>query len=476
MKKLSFRAALVIVPIVLLLTAAAQPRDPQVQSAPEFAALDQVVLDELKQTNTPGAAVSIVRGEAVVLARGFGIANVETGEAVRPEMLFRLGSTTKMLTATALNTLVEDQRVKLDEPIGTYIKGMDAKLAQVTAHQLLTHTAGIRDEAPMFGLHDETALGARILSMDAGFLFATPGDVFSYANPGYWMAGYLAEVVAGKPYADVMQEKIFGPLGMERTTLRPTMAMTWPLAQGHGPGGPKGAAVVLRPAADNAAIWPSGSVFSNVNDLARFVIAFLNEGRLDGKQALPATVVRRLTTGYVDMPGGTDSRYGYGLEVQTIAGRRVWTHGGSRFGYGSFIAMVPDRKVGVIVLGNRTGSGLTRTTAKAVELAASLTAPPPSTDSAKPIPMSPSEMAELAGAYSQTLKPDVELFVRDGQLLMKFGANGLPVTKVAESRLAVQRPGGAPPQEFTVTRGKDGKTLYLHQGSRALRKIAGATR
>jgi len=441
----------------------------RMQGTPDFASLEKVALEELKQTNTPGAAVAIVRGDQVVMARGFGAANVETGEAVSPDMLFRLGSTTKMLTATAVNILAEEGRVKLDAPIGTYLQGINPKLARVTAHQLLTHTAGVRDEAPMFGLHDDTALGAGIRAMDEGFLFTVPGDVFSYSNPGYWIAGYLAEVVAGKPYADVMQEKVFAPLGMQRTTLRPTLAMTYPLAQGHDNN-----AKVVRPAADNAATWPAGSVFTNVKDLSRFVIAVLNEGRLDGRQVLPAAVVKRITTGYVDSPGREESKYAYGLTVRTFRAVRTFEHGGSRSGYGSLIRMLPDQKAAVIVLANRGGASLSRTATRALELMVPL-APAVTEPAPKPGSMTPAEMAEYAGVYSQTAKPEVELFVKDGQLYFKSGTASLPVTRVGAHRFAATRPGAAAPQEFMLTRGNDGKTLYLHRGTRALKKIGPPT-
>jgi CubicO group peptidase (beta-lactamase class C family) len=379
--------------------------------------------------------------------------------------LFRLGSTTKMLTATAVNILAEEGRVKLDAPIGTYLQGINPKLAQVTALQLLTHTAGVRDEAPMFGLHDDAALGAGVRAMDEGFLFAPPGEVFSYSNPGYWIAGYLAEVVGGKPYADLMQEKVFAPLGMQRTTLRPMLAMTYPLAQGHSNN-----AEVIRPAADNAATWPAGSVFSNVTDLSRFVIAVLNDGRLDGKQILPAAVVKRITTGYVEYPGREEATYGNGLTIRAFRGVRMFEHGGSRSGYGSLIRMLPDQKVGVIVLANRNGANLSQTATAALELLVPL-APAGAPPAPKPVPLTVAESAQYAGAYSQTAKPDVEFVLLNGQISLKSGTGLLPVMKLDARRLVVMRPGAAAPQEFQVTRGKDGRTLYLHQGTRALKKI-----
>ncbi len=458
--------------ICCLLSVAGGAQAPATQPL-DVASLEKVALEELKQTNTPGAAVAIVSGDRVVMARGYGIANMETGEAVNPDMLFRLGSTTKMLTATAVNALVEEGKLKLDVPIGTYLRDINPKIAQLTAHQLLTHTAGVRDEAPMFGLHDDVALGAGINSMTDDFLFAPAGDVFSYSNPGYWIAGYLVERAGGKPYADVMQEKVFVPLGMQRTTLRPTLAMTYPLAQGHSNSGE-----IIRPAADNAATWPAGSVFSNVKDLSRFVIAVMNEGRVDGKQALPAGVVKRISTSYVDYPGRDEAKYGYGLVVRSFRGVRMLEHGGSRSGYGSIIRMLPDQHVGVIVLANRNGASLSRTATRALELVASFSAPaaePANQALPKPMPLTASEVAEYAGAYSQTSKPDVELVIRDGQLFVKSGTALLPVMKLDARRFVVIRPAPAAPQEVTIARGKDGKTLYVHQGTRALRRIAGTT-
>src|SRR5262249_28594565 len=116
------------------------------------------------------------------------------------------------------------------------------------------------------------------------------------------------------------------PLGMARTTFRPTTAMTYPLALGHQPAR-AGRPAVVRPFADNAATWPAGSMFSNVHDLGRFAVAFLNDGRLDGKPVLAPELIKTLAGPYVDVPGGT--RYGYGLTSKTVRGVTVLEHGGA---------------------------------------------------------------------------------------------------------------------------------------------------
>jgi CubicO group peptidase (beta-lactamase class C family) len=213
--------------VVSFAPASAQP------GASRFQSIVETARRELADTHTPGAAIAIVEGDRMVFSIGVGVADVETAPPVMPEMLFRLGSTTKMFTATALVALMEERGTSLDSPIGGIVRGLDPPLARLTPHQLLSHTAGLRDGAQMFGRHDDEALGAEVRAMKASAFFTEPGAIHSYANPGYWIAGFVAEQIAGKPYADIMQQRVFTPLGMSRSTFRPTLAMTYPLAQGH---------------------------------------------------------------------------------------------------------------------------------------------------------------------------------------------------------------------------------------------------
>src|SRR5262245_12882075 len=195
-------------------------------AAAEFdgAKLEKIATDEMRTNNTPGAAIAIVRNGQIVWSKGLGLASVETGQPVTTEMLFRLGSTTKMFTAAALAGLAEEGKLKLDEPVGKCVSDLNPAIAALTPHQLLTHPAGLTDESIMSGRHDDEALAAYARTMDAKWIFTEPGKIHSYANPGYWLAGLACEQISGKPYADVMVDRLFRPLGMSRTTLRPTLA------------------------------------------------------------------------------------------------------------------------------------------------------------------------------------------------------------------------------------------------------------
>jgi len=425
------------------------------------AAIERVVTEELRATNTPGAAVAIVAAGRVLFARGYGVANVESPAPVTPDMLFRLGSTTKMFTAAAVATLALEKKIDLQAPVGRYIQGLDPAIARLTAHQLLSHTSGLKDEAPMFGSHDESALGDGIRRWTPAFLFTEPGKIYSYSNPGYWLAGYLAETVAGKPYADVVEERLFKPLGMARSTYRPTMAMTRPLAQGHEVVAGKPA--VIRPAADNAASWPAGSMFSNVQDLARFVLAFLDGGKLDGKQALPAELVATLSTRRADIPGSTGG-YGYGLNVSRERGVSWVQHGGSRAGYGSSIVMVPDQNFGVIIVANRTGSSMPKTSAAIVEMFLDLEAK--KKDASELRALTASDLTRYAGTYANGAQR-ISLVAEGGALVR----GSTRFTQAGKDYLSTETTGDAPALRLALVPGAGSKIEYVHFGGRSYRRV-----
>lgn len=434
---------------------------------------------EMKASNTPGAAVGVVRDGKLVWSKGLGVASVETKQPITADTLFRLGSTTKMCTAAVLVSLAEEGKLKLHDPVGNCVPGLHPAIAALTPHQLLSHSAGLTDESMMNGRQDDAALGDGVRRMDASWLFTGPGKIYSYSNPGYWLAGLACEELARKPYADVMRERLFQPLGMERTTLRPTLAMTWPLALGHEIRDRKPS--IVRPQANNAATWPAGQIYSNVTDLSRLVTALMDGGKLDGNQFLPAAVVDKLTRPYVDRPGD-ESHYGYGLMVSTERGVRIWQHGGSRTGYGSTIRMAPDQRVAIIILTNRSASSLPKTAAAAMEMLLPFDHPPrPANESASPL--SDKEMAELAGTYTNR-RQTVELRLRDGKLLILRGGDedgepagsARPVEKFGASHIGAaaavgESAGNSPRLSYFIVRSPDGKPEYLITSGRALYRV-----
>jgi CubicO group peptidase (beta-lactamase class C family) len=455
MKKLNYTSLLLLF-LFVSIHSTAKPLD--------FSELDKLVPEELKERNTPGAVIAIVSGDRVVYQKAFGLANVETKAEMQPEMLFRLGSTTKMFTASALVMLSEQDKIKLNEPIGKRVKGLNPKVAELTPHHLLSNSAGVRDFAAPVISNEDAALGSMVRSWKDDIFFGGQGDIYSYSSAGFWLSGFVVEELQGKPYADAMTDLLFKPLGMERTTLRPLMAMTYPLATAHAID--KGQPAIIRPFFNNVAMWPAGSIFSNASDLSRWVIAFLNEGRLDGKQVLSPTLISKMVGHHIPVPGERDSYYAYGLTVFKFQDVEFVGHGGFSRGYGSMIQMVPARKFAVIVLTNKSGETLRKSLNKATELGLGLKDDAP----AKPAPVAPvtaAEMQEVAGVYSHA--PQTwEISMRDGKLYVKVDGKEDQLTRSGERKFTF---GANNENELVFVPGKGGKVDYLFTGLYAAKKV-----
>jgi CubicO group peptidase (beta-lactamase class C family) len=446
--------------VVLLFTqATAKPQ------SIDFSELDKLVPAELKEKNTPGAVIAVVSGDRVIYQKAFGVANVETAVPMQPEMLFRLGSTTKMFTAAALLTLAEKNKIKLNEPIGAQVKGLHPKIAGVTPHHLLSNSAGFRDFAATVTSNDDASLGNMLRSWKDDVFFAEQGEIYSYSSAGFWLSGFVVEELNGKPYADSMEELVFKPLGMERTTLRPFLAITYPFATGHVVD--KGKPVIIRPMFNNVAMWPAGSIFSNAKDLSRWVIALMNDGRVDGQQILSPSLIKQLTGHQVPVPGDADSFYGYGVTVFKLKGLEFVGHGGFSRGYGSMVQMVPSRKFAVIVLTNKSGETMRKSLNKATELALGLKddTPPPSTAVA---PLTSAEMNEYVGNYSHA--PSTwEVFIKDGKLNLKLEGKEYLLTKSGERKFTY---GEQNEEELVFVRGKSGRIDFVFTGLYGAKRVA----
>jgi CubicO group peptidase (beta-lactamase class C family) len=430
----------------------------------DFGELEKIILGELKETGTPGAAVAVIKDGRVVFARGFGLVSVESGGSITPDTLFRLGSTTKMFTGAAMVTLSEKGRVKLNEPVGKYARGLSPKLAQLTPHQLISNTAGVGDFSAPPPLNDDSALSQMVRSWKDDVLFGEPGKIYSYSSPGFWLAGYVIEEAGGKPYSDMMDELIFKPLGMSRTTFRPLVAMTYPLALGHSAGA-DGKPAVIRPAYNNVAQWPAGSIFSSANDLSRFVISLLSEGRLDGAQATSPTLFKSLSGKHTLIPGETDSYYGYGLLNFEDRGVRMIMHGGFSRGYGSMIQMAPEHRFAVIVLTNKSGVTLAKTTEKAREMFLPLK-PAPAEKPKENLPLTANDLAGFTGKYvngPQTW----EILAKDGRLYLKDAEAEYPLTRTGAQKLSF---GEKLENDVATVPGADGKTEYIFTGLYSARR------
>jgi CubicO group peptidase (beta-lactamase class C family) len=328
------------------------------------------------------------------------------------------------------------------------LKNLNPKIARLTLHQLLSQTSGLRDVAGGDGSQDEKALAEFAEGLTGEDLLFEPGKFFSYSNIGYALAGAALERVSRKPYAGAMNERVFAPLSMSRTTFRPALAMTYPLAVGHTID-KEGRAQVARPFAVNMSTAPAGYAYSSANDFANFVLVILNNGTFRDKAIFSPKTVSQLLTPHAKIPTNvfTNGNYGYGFFLQDFRGYRVAEHGGTQVGFSCEVKIVPERNFAIIVFANRDGVRLNKTVGKAFDLflpikSAAERKPAP------PLPMTEVEMKSYVGTYANRWSMDI--FIRDGKLfLRRFGAE-LPVTKIGNNSFSVSPAPNAPPQEFTI--------------------------
>lgn len=392
------------------------------------AQMTQAVEAELRREGIPGAAVAVLKDGELVYLRAFGVRSLEERTPVTPDTLFRLGSTTKMLTSLVALDAAAKGKLGLDAPVGQVAKGVNPALGKLTLRQLLSHTAGMREASASVESRDDEALGRMVRSWKADYLFAPPGDVFSYSGPGYWLAGYVLEGIYGAAYPELMRTQLFTPMGMTRSTLRPLEALTWDFAQGHEPG-KDGALGVVRPMAENTAMYPAGSVFSSAKELAQLAKVLLAGGRNGERQVLSAQAVKDLFSAHVLLPGDGSARYGFGLVQLKVGGLTAYEHGGVRRGYGSHIRFLPEQRGAVILLTNSNGQTLRRSLDVITRAAWGLPEEPETTPPA--LPLTAAEAQRFTGTYAH--KELVSLAVRwDGSRLLVKSEEEQPLERVGD--------------------------------------------
>lgn len=322
-------------------------------------ALEALVTAAMQAAKVPGVALAIVHNREVIYARGFGVTSIEDGGIpVTAQTIFRIGSTSKPLTTTAVMQLVEAGKLELDTSISEILPDLELSVPgaihEVTLRRLLSHTAALPTAAEHYGTREAAGLRASVYRDIAKYPLVAPvGKIWSYSNPGINLAGYLAELVAGKPYTELMQERVFDPLAMKRTTLDPTIAMTYPVAQSHTLDA-EGNLHVDHHFADNTMHYPSGFIMSTALDLANFAIMHLSQGQFAGKQVLSPASVAEMQTPVARFTSLNDSGYGLTLSSFNYKGVRQVGHGGRISSFASSFEMVPDIGTAVVILANNS--------------------------------------------------------------------------------------------------------------------------
>jgi CubicO group peptidase (beta-lactamase class C family) len=338
-------AAILFLASASLVRAQEPPRQPDPVKAK---AVDAYVERVMKSRHIPGVSITVLKGGVIVLAKGYGLANVELAVPATQDTVYQLASVTKTFTATAIMLLIRDDKLTLDDRIAERLPDLPAAWDKVTVRQLLNHTSGIKSYTSVRDFEKTVRKDyarREILDLVAKEpLEFTPGEKWNYSNTGYFLLGMLIEKVAGKPYGEVMDERIFKPLEMTRTRTNDLRAVIRDRAQGYEWDGKE-----LRNGEYTSPTQPfaAGMLVSTVGDLAKWDAALANHTLLDESTLAKMWTPTRLGKG--------EAGYGFGWGVSKVAGHRLVSHGGGIPGFSTEISRFIDDKLTVIVLTNLEG-------------------------------------------------------------------------------------------------------------------------
>jgi CubicO group peptidase (beta-lactamase class C family) len=310
--------------------------------------VDEYVRSEMAKRKIPGLSLAVVRNGEVIKAGGYGLANVELNCPATTETIYQSGSVGKQFTATLVMMLVEEGKIGLDDPISRFFQDAPATWKGITVRHLLTHTSGISDklydQIDLRRDYTEDELYHKITSLPLDFV---PGEKWNYSNPGYLMLGILIRKVTGEFYGDLLQKRIFNPLGMATARIISEADIVMNRAAGYRL--VKGELKNQEWVAPMTNISADGSLYLTVLDMAKWDAALYTE-----KLLKKASLDEMWTS--VRLNDGKTEKYGFGWRLDEIRGHRIIKHSGSWQGFNTHISRYVGDRLTVIVLANLDGA------------------------------------------------------------------------------------------------------------------------
>ena len=316
-----------------------------------------------RELGAPAMSIAVGVDGELAWAESRGFADVDARIPAKLDSRFRIGSTSKAVTATAMGKLIEEGKLNLDAPIQGFAPDFGGKSVSVTAREVLSHTAGFRDYGwcfcfPVWEYHSTRqydSIEASLAALKGEPLEAEPATRFKYTSPGFNVAGLVAEQASGKPFADFLNEGLFAPLGMRDSSLD--------YADREVPGRARfynGKSGTYKPvfAVNNSNKWPAGGIVSTPSDLVRMGNALVTDRYLRADVREQLFTPQKLKDGTMN-----PQRYalGWRSHQRKMTDGQMLTavnHGGLAVGSTSFLVLFPDQKVVVSVLMNLDSEGM----------------------------------------------------------------------------------------------------------------------
>ena len=336
-----------------------------------FAGLDTAFQRVLKDRKAAGFAVAVVSKDKLLYAKGFGYRDYENKLPVTPNTLFAIGSCTKAFTSSLMGLLNKENKLDYDKPARDYLPALhffnDNLTNMVTVRDMMCHRTGLPRHDYSWYLFNSSSRDSLLERIKFQEPTVPIRQAWQYNNFMFLAQGMIAEKLTGKSWETNIKERIFEPLGMLSSNLSI-----------HDLKKNKEAAVGYRVYKDSLirktdyydinAMGPAGSINSNVTDMAKWVMTWLNEGKFNGKEILPASYVKEAMTSQMvisgalpdkEIPDAHLANYGFGWMISSYRGHYRVEHGGNIDGFSASTCFFPSDSIGIIVLTNQNGSAVT---------------------------------------------------------------------------------------------------------------------
>ena len=318
--------------------------------------LDLWVDQQLAYRGLPGLAVAVIHDQQLVWSNAYGWADVETRRPMTTTTPFRIGSVTKLLTATAAMQLRDAGKLELDDPVARHLPwfamGAGDDSPPITVRQLLTHTAGLPREAPFayWTDHDFPSRDELISSLAEHQVVFPPETEYKYSNLGMALLGEVVAAASGESYAGYLDAHLFQPLQMAASTAAPSAAQQEQLAVGYMRRRPDGGRGIFD-YYDTRALAPAANIVSTLEDLTRFAMLQFRDAPPSAAPVVAGSTLREMQRLHWLRPGWTSGR-GLGFSVAQRDGKTVVSHGGWIAGNRTHLLLVPSEKIAVVAMVN----------------------------------------------------------------------------------------------------------------------------
>lgn len=453
-----------------------------------FSSIEKHLDSVLKQWNIPGLAVGIVHKDKLIYSKGFGFRDLEKKLPVNAATTFPIASNSKLFTAVLGGILQEEKLLDLDKPVTKYLPEIrfatDELNVKLNTRDLLSHRSGVPgyDALWLYGSWPKDSLLSRLHLMTPRYSLR---EGYIYNNVMYSVAGSVMEKVTGKSWENLVREKIFNPLGMNRSgfsneikTLPDNHSLSYMEKDNNG-------RILPRPVSGQSeALGPAGTIYSSVEDMSKWMIALLNEGKFAGKQVIPANAIKQTAVPLIisDRTGRWDELsnglYGMGRIMQSYKGIKILMHTGSIDNFYSNLTVIPSKDLAIFIVFNTNEASSYRTVAalpvidrllglettdwsgryrKEFEQSRSNSGSgtPPVNVSADTKPYHPLE--EYTGYYTDPLLGTLSVVLKDNVLRLNFKDFDFPLFHHHFDQFVTRQPRGVPDYRVIFQTGSNGK-------------------